>query len=376
VNSLIQWEDEEGTTTLHNDKAYEGSRFSNWNPDVMPVGPGVNRLSDARLHKFRFRTDNLVSFEIRQIPNYFQERALRLMEHLRNGGLCTVVTGDAVGNVYAGCGLAPDTEPDFQMSDAESIEYTLALTLRGPVKFIALYGGVGGGGSSGDDGLPPSLIQLIDPSILVGSPGVGEGSLINSVSDPIGGFHVTSSGTERPTFTEDGLNGYPALEFGTDDKMDSAAVMIPTDGSTIIGAFARTGAHVEHSTFFRMLPLDGGGCGDNDGRLVETHGSDTVSGYTNRLHWNMGPVLSEDPEHISTIPFIFALRFQNAATAFPYYNETGFASFGPAACLQALSGLRLGTGFNGKFYRWEWHQGQSDLLVQQRVAYFRARFGF
>lgn len=375
----IIWTDSEGSTSLHNDKPGEGSRFANWNPRGQPIGPGVNRASDGLLHRFRFRTDNIVSFEVRGIPNYFMERWLRLEEHLLNGGYVTLVAEDSLGSIFPNCSLAPDTEPDCSMSDPVEIEYTFSVSLIGPVRFTMLYGGIGGGGDSGDSGVPPSLIQLIDPSILVGQPGIGEGSLVNSVTDPIGGFDVAGSGTTRPTFTNAGLNGFPALEFGTDDSMVSPSVMVPTDGSTIICAFSRIPfGHVEHGVFFRFNPAAGApglGCGNNDGRLTETHGGDTVSGYTDRLKWVIGPVLSEDPEHLSTVPFIFSLRIQNAATAYPYYNETGFAALDPAPCMSALSGLLLGSGFNGKFYRWEWHAGQSDLLVQQRVAFFKNRFG-
>jgi hypothetical protein len=68
--------------------------------------------------------------------------AERLKYHLLNGGTCLVVTGDAAGATYL-CGLKPGADPQLQLSDRRTMEYTLAVQLLNlestPSRMIARY---------------------------------------------------------------------------------------------------------------------------------------------------------------------------------------------------------------------------------------------
>jgi hypothetical protein len=137
----ISWTDATGAATLSNGKPVPGDRFAAWTPDNVPIADTENALADGALHVFEFRSDYIASFEIRGIPNTEQSLALRLMQHLRRGGSCSVATGDASARTYGTCKLAPGTDPKLVLSDTDFIEYTLSLVLlnTGAASMLCIY---------------------------------------------------------------------------------------------------------------------------------------------------------------------------------------------------------------------------------------------
>jgi hypothetical protein len=142
VATSISWTDSVGAATLTNGKPVPGDRFRGWTPDNVPVADSQNALADGALHVFEFRSDYIASFELPGIPNTEQALVLRLMQHLRRGGSCSVATGDLGGRTYGTCKLAPGTDPKLSPPDPEFIEYTLSLTLlnTGAASMICIYG--------------------------------------------------------------------------------------------------------------------------------------------------------------------------------------------------------------------------------------------
>src|SRR5690349_10565202 len=101
--------------TLKNGKPAPGDRFSAWEVASEPIGDEANNQANAVLTKIRLRTDYGARFELRNIPTKLTggvrlvDIADRLCVHLKNGGTCSVETGDVDGNTYATCGLMPGT---------------------------------------------------------------------------------------------------------------------------------------------------------------------------------------------------------------------------------------------------------------------------
>jgi hypothetical protein len=106
-----------------------GSRFSNWVPMTMPVGPTRANLATGAITQFKFRTDFGAAFELRDIPLNMVSVADRLRAHLLGGGTCAVYTEDATARTYATCGLMPDATPELTMQDAGGFLFTMSLAL-------------------------------------------------------------------------------------------------------------------------------------------------------------------------------------------------------------------------------------------------------
>lgn len=120
---------------LTNGKPAPADRFANWTEMPNPFGDDARRQADGRLTKIRLRDDFGASFELRQIPvklnggQRLVDIAGRLIYHLKNGGLCSVATGDVDANVYANCQLMDGTTPNLTLADKANLEYTLSLAL-------------------------------------------------------------------------------------------------------------------------------------------------------------------------------------------------------------------------------------------------------
>jgi hypothetical protein len=127
--STITFTDAGGAVTLTNGKAVPGDRFSGWTPSSRPFADPANALADGRLYVWDYRTDHGVSFELRGIRRGDVDLAIRCQLWLLGGGAITVNTGDASARSYTSLRLAPGTEPELEMSDSGSIEYTLRLSL-------------------------------------------------------------------------------------------------------------------------------------------------------------------------------------------------------------------------------------------------------
>lgn len=121
------------SATLDNGKPAPFDRFTNWTPDTRPHGERAARQSDKRITMVRFGTLYHVHFELPFIPSSGASSKVtiadRLKNHLLNGGLCTVNTGDAAGSSYANVFAHPDIEPELRLTDRELMEYTLSLDL-------------------------------------------------------------------------------------------------------------------------------------------------------------------------------------------------------------------------------------------------------
>lgn len=67
----------------------------------------------------------------------------RLCAHLLTGGTCSVECEDTVSSTYATCGLAPGATPTLRLTNAQTKEYTLSLSLLNragsPVQMVCLY---------------------------------------------------------------------------------------------------------------------------------------------------------------------------------------------------------------------------------------------
>src|SRR5688572_642507 len=125
----ISFTDATGAATLTNGKNYPGDRFANWNPRSVPFGDSGWALGTADLFVFEYREDHSVTFDLVVIPYNSLDILLRLQNHLESGGTVQVTTGDTLGSTYPTCGLAPETEVTFELSDKTTLEYTLSLTL-------------------------------------------------------------------------------------------------------------------------------------------------------------------------------------------------------------------------------------------------------
>lgn len=147
----ITFTDTIGAATLNNGKPGPAARFSNWVPTSNPVGDSVEIDATGQRVMFQIRDDFGATFELRHIPSEtasgvsMADVADRLRRHLLMGGTCAIYTEDAASSTYATCGLAPGSTPQLTMTDARTIEYTLALAVINlavsPVQMICHYRG-------------------------------------------------------------------------------------------------------------------------------------------------------------------------------------------------------------------------------------------
>jgi hypothetical protein len=124
VHPSITWTDGVGAATLTSVPL----TFMNWTPDVNEIGDSQVPIGDRVTHFFAYRTDNIVSFEIAQIPLADRALALRLKSHLVTGGSAVIHTEDSEGHSYT-VDVAPGTVPDLQMTDSVERSYTLKLVV-------------------------------------------------------------------------------------------------------------------------------------------------------------------------------------------------------------------------------------------------------
>lgn len=141
----ISFTDDEGAATLTNGKSYPGDRFDAWTPFPVFNGEAAHELGSKRRHSFKFGSGSIYGarFQLSKIPAASTEIAQRLVEHLLDGGTCTVATGDSANRTYTTCSLAEGTEPALEPSDRTEREYTLSLALINtavsPTRMICTY---------------------------------------------------------------------------------------------------------------------------------------------------------------------------------------------------------------------------------------------
>jgi hypothetical protein len=139
----ITWTDGVGAATLNNGKPVPADRFSQWEPSSPLVGAEEEALGTGQLYTFTFRTEYLVTFELRMIPQSSMALMLRLQRWLSIGGTVSVNTGDASSHVYATCCRQKGTDSKPRLTDAKNLEYSMSFALRNvagsPVDFICAY---------------------------------------------------------------------------------------------------------------------------------------------------------------------------------------------------------------------------------------------
>lgn len=150
--STITWTDGDGTAVLSNGKPEPGDRFGLWKPDAEPIGPYSIRLGTGQLDRFKFRRDNRVSFELAAIPSDQLPLLRRLRFHLMSGGTVQLDGDRELIEDFAIASLAPDTTPEYEMSDRQTLEYTFTATLISASTEVDTGGGDGGGGGGGGGG--------------------------------------------------------------------------------------------------------------------------------------------------------------------------------------------------------------------------------
>jgi hypothetical protein len=129
MSAGISFTDGTGAATLTNGLAAPQDRFSNWVPDVVPVGEHKDTLADGITHEFTFRTDYTASLDLTKIPASSQATMLRLKAHLLAGNTVTVTTADTSSHVYT-ARLAPGTVPEIVFSDPARLRYTFRVTFK------------------------------------------------------------------------------------------------------------------------------------------------------------------------------------------------------------------------------------------------------
>jgi hypothetical protein len=128
--AYIEWTDEIGTGVLT--PSYPDGparRFRSWTPTYQPVGPATFDLGTGRRREFRFRVDQLASFEIPGILPSQHALYLRFRDWALRGCPFFVYCEDQDSNVYE-CRLAQETEPEMEMTDATLLEYTVRVVAR------------------------------------------------------------------------------------------------------------------------------------------------------------------------------------------------------------------------------------------------------
>lgn len=139
----IQWTDTIGAATLTNSKPSPGNRFRGWTPFGGIKGAEEEALGTGQLFTFSFRDEYLVAFAIEAIPRSAMALMLRLQRHLAKGGTVSVQTEDSSSRTYATCCSVKGQPAQIQLSDQQSLEYTMTFTLRNvaesPTDFICTY---------------------------------------------------------------------------------------------------------------------------------------------------------------------------------------------------------------------------------------------
>lgn len=378
----ISWVDSTGPATLSNGKPIPATRFGNWTPRRVPVGPAKTRLGSGRLDRFEFRRDDLFSFEIAAIPGTAAnlELALRLQYHLLNGGVVMLTSTRPLSDTFLAYSLAENTEPEIDFSDRNMYEYTFSVTLKGLTESE-----IEAGAES-----PPTEDPAFEWWYAARlETAYEDNDDVGTATDFKDGLYPATVATGwKPKYkTNQTPNGGPVFDFvsvngngnfsgyvghpasaGEPQYLASPLIAIPTAGMTIFTVAKRDGAHVEHGIFWRFASATG----NSHGALKETHGGD---GSTDKVKWD------DSSSHIitaslSTDWFIHAIRFESATTVRQYYNGVDVGSFDPATGADQILAMFLGSG--GEVQIAEQHgfvDAISDSSMVRRHAYLSAIHG-
>ena len=124
----ITFTDTDGTVVLENGLPGAGARFQAWTPTPEIIGPMHQALGTGIPYVWEHREDQGASFELRYIPNNLQSDCIRLIRHLKRGGLITLACGDADNATYE-CYLWPGSKPSLSAADPKDLRRVLSLAV-------------------------------------------------------------------------------------------------------------------------------------------------------------------------------------------------------------------------------------------------------
>lgn len=122
----IDFTDENGNAQVTNGLTAPGRRFANWTPDTVRIADRRTALGSGITYEYLYRQDYVASFQINNIPVTSLPTVIRWKNWAMKGCGFTVVTEDTQSRTYQ-CYLRPGTEPEIEMSDSTTLEYSLTV---------------------------------------------------------------------------------------------------------------------------------------------------------------------------------------------------------------------------------------------------------
>jgi hypothetical protein len=327
MTDSIQWVDDEGVGTLSNLKSEPATRFSNWTPYTKPIGPAVVGLGTGRVHRFEFRRDDLVHFEIAAIPGSQLSLCLRLQYHLLNGGIVTLTTTRPLADKFATCSLAPDTEPTIDFSDRQIGEYTFSCDLKAV-------------NAASSDILSPAFIPGLKLWLNADTIGAEDEAFISTWQDSSGNdkHALQENFSRQPRYVLNAFGTKPGVQFdagtsGSGDYMLTPTIInLATLGSTCFIVAKQHGAQTEHGNILGFPDSTG-----ENASFSRLYGS---SNDPDDLFWSSAPAVLGTG---ITAGFIFAASIASASSFTPYFNsKTAGSSFDPIDAVDRLNRVCLG----------------------------------
>lgn len=127
----IQWTDGTGAATIapRVGGVSAASRFNNWEPMPVVVGPRHHRLGSGAPMVEVLRIDRVVSFTVPMLFAEDQALADRLIIHAMSGGTFTVNTTDLAARTYT-CTIPEGGAITFGFADGQEMRYELRVQAR------------------------------------------------------------------------------------------------------------------------------------------------------------------------------------------------------------------------------------------------------
>jgi hypothetical protein len=119
----------------------------------------------------------------------------------------------------------------------------------------------------------------------------------------------------------------------------ATTLLTPSSGCTILFVGRRNGAHIEHQNFYR-------GCHNSGsfGIIRETHGGDTVAGYTDWLVLAPEGIIIVDSK--TTDWFVHVLMLESDSIGRHWYNGVEKQTYNPSNEFDIPLGFMMGGGGN------------------------------
>lgn len=328
-----------------------GNRFANWTPDRVPIGPAAVGLGTGTTHRFEFRRDNLISFEMPMIAGTAAqlELALRLKYHLLNGGFVQLDTDRPLASAFASCKLAPGTEPQIEFSDRQMSEYTFSVQLK------ALSASESAGSGS-------FLYPAFVPNLKLWLKGDNETlAATKTDEDFVGGWYddsglgndaVQANGSLQPRYRTNIVNGYPVIRYVSGQgPLQTPVIFNPaTNGMTMFFVVRRFGAWRHTATFFSFATIPPTGTQANDNSIRDS-GDGFYCTDQGFIGWNLTTAAVECSNGVIVTPSntwaVGCLAMTSGLSMTPYQNGTEGTSWTPLASINYNNSLIVGTGGNG-----------------------------